>query len=176
MEKFTKIKEAESYKVVPAFGPIPINSLTKEKDGLSYKNNDVKVTFTDKNEEISQPVKFLSKIFESIHVSKVYHLKAIGEGSLAKHLALQTYYSDMSQSLDEFIEVYQGQYDIIEGYDIINSENKQEEAVQYFLEVCSFIKSTKGNAFLEEDTHLFNLIDEMVTILYRTIYKLKFLK
>ena len=35
---------------------------------------------------------------------------------------------------------------------------------------------TRKVAFLEEDTHLQNIIDEMVGLIYRTLYKLKNLK
>lgn len=177
MEKFTKLNETESYKIVPPFPPIPKDTLRKEKDGLSYTDNDVKVTFID-NEgvQISEPCKFVSRLFESRQMAHVYHLQAKNEGSYAKHKALEEYYEGILELTDELIEVYQGQYEIIEDYETIKTENRQEEPVQYFIEIAEFIKSTRKLAFLEEDTHLHNIIDEMVALIYKTVYKLKYLK
>lgn len=125
----------------------------------------------------SEPAKFLSKMFESREMAHVYHLQIQGEGSYAGHKALDEYYNGILDLIDELIETYQGQYDIVEHYDVINTDGtKTVDKIQYFIELAEFIKSTRKVAFLEEDSHLQNIIDEMVALIYRTLYKLKNLK
>ena len=124
----------------------------------------------------SEPCKFVSKLFESRQIAHVYHLKASNEGSYAKHMATEFYYNEILELIDELIEVYQGQYDILEDYETIESSSMPDNAVQYFIELAEFIKITRKIAFLEEDTHLQNIIDEITSIVYKTLYKLKNLK
>lgn len=125
----------------------------------------------------SEPAKFLSKMFESREMAHVYHLQIQGEGSYAGHKALDEYYNDILDLIDELIETYQGQYGIVEHYDVINTDGtKTLDKIQYFTELAEFIKQTRKVAFLEEDSHLQNVIDEMVGLIYRTLYKIKFLK
>lgn len=125
----------------------------------------------------SEPAKFVSKIFESREMAHVYHLQTKGEGSFAAHKALDEYYNGILDLNDTLIETYQGQYDIIENYDQINTDGTNTlDKIQYFIQLAEFIKSTRKTAFVEEDTHLQNIIDEMVALIYRTLYKLKNLK
>jgi len=125
----------------------------------------------------SEPAKFVSKLFESREMAHVYHLQITGEGSYAGHKALDEYYSGILDLIDELIETYQGQYNIIEHYDMINTDGtKSVDKIQYFIDLAEFIKSTRKVAFLEEDSHLQNIIDEAVGLIYRTLYKLKNLK
>lgn len=125
----------------------------------------------------SEPAKFISKLFESREMAHVYHLQARGEGSDAAHRALNDYYSGILEFIDELIEIYQGQYDIIENYEIIDtSQTLITDRIEYFISLAEFIKSTRNIAFLPEDTHLHNIIDEVVALIYKTLYKLKILK
>lgn len=125
----------------------------------------------------SEPAKFISKLFESREMAHIYHLQIKGEGSYAGHKALDEYYSGILDLIDEFIETYQGQYDIIEHYDQIDTDGtKTVDKIQYFVDLSQFIKDTRYTAILEEDSHLHNIIDEMVGLIYRTLYKIKNLK
>lgn len=147
-----------------------------------------KVENTDKEEtktEKSGAVKFLSKLFESREMAHVYHLQVKGDmGSHAKHIALQEYYEGDEEgeggildSLDTLIEMYQGQFGLIEGYDIIDtSETTSKDPIEYFTELADFVKSERHNCFDKEDTHYFNLIDDVLVLIYQLLYKLKYTK
>ena len=56
--------------------------------------------------------KFFSKLFESREMTHVYHLQITGEGSYAGHKALDEYYNEVLDLIDDLIETYQGQYEI----------------------------------------------------------------
>lgn len=122
-------------------------------------------------------VKFFSKLFESREMAHIYHLTVKGEmGSHAAHTALGDYYEGILGFIDEMIEVYQGQYGIIEGYETIDtSETKTKDKIEYFEELVNFVKSEK-KCIKPEDSHLLNIVDEAVALIYKTLYKLKYNK
>lgn len=126
----------------------------------------------------SEPSKFFSKIFEARQMAHIYHLQVKGDnGSHAAHTALNEFYDGILNLLDDLIETYQGQYDIIENYDLIDTkETLSKDKISYFTEFAQFIKDTRKKAILEEDTHLQSIIDDIVSTTYRLLYKLRFNK
>ena len=169
MEKFTSLKK--------------INETDSDfiEQGMVRDPADGMATFTSNPAAVqevtkSEPAKFVSKIFEARQMAHVFHLQATGDGSYALHMALDTFYNGILELNDELIEVYQGQYDIIGDYETSEGTPSAHNAVQYFVELAQFIKDTRQMAFLPEDTHLQNIIDEIVSLVYKTLYKLKNLK
>lgn len=150
----------------PVTANLPENIKTEEQEG--------EIAGTVESNDCSS---FFSKLFESREMAHVYHLQVRGdEGSYAKHMALGGYYEDVLDMIDDVIEVYQGQYGIVENYDAIDTtETKSKEPVAYFEEVAEYIKHGR-KCIVEEDTHLHSIIDDIVCLLYKTLYKLKFNK
>lgn len=148
------------------------------KKAILIKEADESTQIEDKQIEIPQTdiSKFFSKLFESREMAHIYHLQIQGDGSYAGHIALNDYYEGILDLIDTLIEVYQGQYDIIENYDIINTDNTTStDKIDYFLELADFIKNNK-NCILPQDTHLLSIVDDILVLIYQTIYKLKTLK
>jgi hypothetical protein len=127
--------------------------------------------------EGSNPSKFFSKLFESREMAHIYHLQVNGEpGSHAKHTALGDYYDGVLGFIDDIIEIWQGQYGIIEEYDVIDTkETSSKDTIEYFNELARFIKEER-KCIPVEDTHLHNIVDEVVALVYKTLYKLKYNK
>ena len=122
----------------------------------------------------TSPKLLFSKLFESREMSHIYHLQVKDKG-LASHLALNDYYESVLDLIDSLIETWQGQYNIIENYEIIDTkETNSKDKIEYFKELATFIK-TERKCISLEDTHLHNIIDEIVALIYRTLYKLKYL-
>lgn len=120
--------------------------------------------------------KYFSKLFEARQIGHIYHLQVRGDmGSHAAHTALDDFYGGLLDLIDEIIEVYQGQYGIIEEYGVIDPKESKKEKMQYFEEFVNFIKVEK-KCIKPEDSHLLNLVDEIVAHTYRLLYKLKFNK
>ena len=196
MKKFTDIKRAQ--KVFEAEGNLPSNYKEFTKDELinllnggkeeeaKEETEDVKEVESEETEtkeeskddkDMSNPVKLFSKLFESREMAHIYHLQVNGEeGSHASHVALNTYYEDILELIDTLIETYSGQYGIVDGYDIIDTNStRTKDKVAYFEDLVEFVKYAR-KAISAEDTHLQNVIDEIVGLIYRTLYKLKFMK
>lgn len=123
------------------------------------------------------PINLFSKLFEAREMAHIYHLQVRGdEGSYASHMALGSFYEGVLELIDDLIETYQGQYGIVDGYDIIDTKDtKTKDKVDYFEELATYIKSGR-KCISQEDTHLHNIIDEVVALTYKTLFKLKFNK
>ena len=121
--------------------------------------------------------KFISKLLESREMAQVYHWTVKGDmGSHAAHLALEAYYSGVIEFIDDIVEIYQGQYGLIEGYETIDtSDSKSKDKLDYFKETVEFVKSNR-TCIKSEDTHIHNIIDELIALQYKTIYKLTYNK
>lgn len=125
----------------------------------------------------SDVAKFFSKLLESREMAQVYHWTVKGDmGSHAAHLALESYYNEVIEFIDDMVEIYQGQYELIEEYNVIDTtDSKSKDKLDYFKEVVEYVK-TERKCIKSEDTHLHNIIDEVVALLYKTIYKLTYNK
>lgn len=125
----------------------------------------------------SSPVKFFSKLFEARQMAHIFHLQVKAEmGSGWEHDALKEFYDGILEFADDLIETYQGQYGIVEGYDVIDSSaTNQMKSLEYLKQTVDFIR-TERKSINEEDTHLHNVIDEIIALFYKTIYKLTNLK
>jgi hypothetical protein len=167
MKRFSEIKKINEQE-------IQLNKEEKSENEVTKIGNEE----VNSEETKSDPSKFFSKIFESRQMAHIYHLQVKGDtGSHASHTALNNYYDNLLLLLDELIETYQGQYDIVENYELIDTKDtKSKDKIQYFTEFNQFIKETRNTALSKDDTHLQNIIDEIVALTFRLIYKLKFNK
>ena len=121
--------------------------------------------------------KFISKLLESREMAQVYHWTVKGDmGSHAAHLALEAYYDGVIGFIDDIVEIYQGQYGLIEGYDVIDTTDaKSKDRLDYFKETVEFVKEQR-TCIKSEDTHIHNIVDELIALQYKTIYKLTYNK
>ena len=70
-------------------------------------------------------------------------------------------------------ETYAGKYGQIR-FDA-GSSVKEEDPIKYFENMGNMLSDSQ-DFFNEKDTHLINILDEIKALIYRTLYKLKFLK
>ena len=143
----------------------------EEREEKSEEKEEVQVS------EGGDVSKFISKLLESREMAQVYHWTVKGDmGSHAAHLALQTYYEEVIEFIDDIVEIYQGQYGLIEEYDVIDTtDSKSKDKLDYFKEAVEFVKSGR-KCIKAEDTHIHNIIDELIALQYKTIYKLTYNK
>lgn len=156
------------------------SNISKTKKVFEQDNNEVINVIQIDNTEVIEPqndvVKLFSKLFESREKAHIYHLQVRGDvGSGHAHLALGNYYESVLELIDELIEVYQGQYDVIENYDTIDPNTSNLDKIEYFIDLANCIKECR-KCISVEDTHLHNIIDEIVALIYKTLYKLRFNK
>jgi hypothetical protein len=194
MKKFSELKKPNKIKKMfeaEANLPSNYNELSKEElvkmlqgntqEGKEDQAQEEREVEIEEKPEIlgegSHPGKLFSKLFESREMAHIYHLQVNGDmGSHAKHTALNDYYDGVLEFVDDLIETFQGQYGIVEEYDVIDtSDTKSKDTIEYFNELARFIKEERKCINLE-DTHLHSIIDDIVVLLYKTLYKLKYTK
>lgn len=118
-----------------------------------------------KNKEVNR---FVEKMFEARQVAHNYHLKT---KSYSEHKALDDFYGELLNHIDDFVETYQGQYGLLNNLKI--NVTDQDDIVSYLKEFCVKIKDFRETL---KENHLQNILDEIVSLTYKTIYKLRFLK
>ena len=114
---------------------------------------------------------FLNKLFEARQVAHIAHLQT---KSYAEHKALNSFYDSILDLTDGFIEAYQGQYGIVTGYESISS-TAPDSIEKYISDFADDVKAARKNLD-ENDTHLQNMLDEIISLAYSTVYKLRYLK
>lgn len=113
----------------------------------------------------SVSAELIQRCFDVRTVAHQLHLKST---SYAQHKALNEFYDAIVGLADDFAEAFQGQYGVIQSYPIIPPKNLGPSAT-----LKEFVKWIAANrAKCCDESHLQNIIDEIVALTYSTIYKL----
>ena len=114
-----------------------------------------------------------SMFFHSRTQAHMFHTKVTGPGSDAAHRALQNYYESIVPLIDGLVETYQGQYGLIEYKEVtgVDMDASKENMIKYFDNLCKFLAKERKDEKLQM-SWLQNDIDNIVTLLYQTKYKL----
>lgn len=126
--------------------------------------------------QLNGAVKFFSKLFEARQMAHIFHLQVNGKpGSGWEHIALNEFYDGILPLIDDLIETYQGQYGVVDGYEIIENGTRDYDSLKYIKSFTGYLSSERS-IISKEDTHLHNIIDEIVALSYKTIFKLTNMK
>jgi len=112
---------------------------------------------------------FVGQLFLARDVTHSVHLNT---RSYAKHKALGGFYSRVIDLTDDLVEIYQGRHGLI-GPITLHSAEKTGNVVEFLED--SMKKIEKGREEFGDDTAIQNIVDEIVGLYLKTLYKLKFL-
>lgn len=110
-------------------------------------------------------------VMRLLHARTTAHLQHLQTRSYAKHMALNSFYEEIGDIADRFLESYQGVYGIVTGYPV--SYSFVEDPIEFLSELRSWIEKNRAEICDEEE--LQNIIDEGLELIDGTLYKLKFL-
>lgn len=114
---------------------------------------------------------FIGTLLHSATITHFMHLKS---KSYAEHKALGAYYDEVIDLVDTVAESIQGCYqELIEDYPTVFA-NPAVEPLAYILSLKDFVAKTRDK--LPQDSNIQNEVDNIVTLIDSTAYKLKFLK
>jgi hypothetical protein len=102
----------------------------------------------------------------------VTHSVHLNTRSYAKHKALGKFYEDVIGMADDLAEAYQGRHGLI-GPITLHSAEKTGTVVEFLED--SLKKIEKGREEFGDDMAIQNIVDEIVGLYLKTLYKLKFL-
>jgi len=119
---------------------------------------------------------FVTNLLTMHNQFKVYHWQTQRKvGSFAQHNAFGTAYDDLTEHIDDFIEIYQGKHGAIIGKNgfTINLQNLDDNPVAFVDEFIQYlIQHVTESLDPAADTDLLNIRDEMLAILNQTKYRL----
>lgn len=114
---------------------------------------------------------FVGLLFLARDVTHSVHLNT---RNYSKHVALNIFYDRIVGAADDFAETYQGRYGLI-GPITLHSAKKTSNVVEFLEDSLKQIEAARYEVCDKSDTSLQQLIDNIVEIYLRTLYKLKFL-
>ena len=104
----------------------------------------------------------------------VAHSVHLNTRSYAKHVALNTFYDEIVDLADKFAEAYQGRHGLI-GAISLQSTKKPGNIVEFLQDQLDEIEKCRYEVVDKSDSSLQQLIDNIIEIYLRTLYKLRFL-
>ena len=114
---------------------------------------------------------FLGLLFLARDVAHSVHLNT---RSFSKHEALNIFYNRIIGAADDFAEAYQGRYGLI-GPITLHSAKKTANIIEFLQDSLAEIEACRYEVCDKSDSAMQQLIDNIVEIYLRTLYKLKFL-
>jgi hypothetical protein len=126
----------------------------------------------EQNEMSNKFEEVISKLLHSRTQAHIFHLQS---DSFSQHNALNDYYDDIVDLIDDLVESYQGEFGVIknyQNYDLKMLENN-EQVINFFKDVTNGVEELRKVA---GDSFLKGKLDEVVELLNSTIYKLENLK
>lgn len=111
------------------------------------------------------------KLFHARTAAHVLHLKT---RNYAQHKALNEFYDEIVDLADTLAEAYQGDYGLIDTYP--PRYTPYDDPLALMKDLSSWIEVNRHKCWDADDSYLENLVDEIVTCIRQTQYKLRFLK
>jgi hypothetical protein len=125
---------------------------------------------TFKAQVTSPVVEFTMCLLHSVTNAHILHLQS---RSYSQHQAFGTFYTEIGELVDSFVESYQGKYGLLTNYP---SDFMVPEApilyIEYLMEEVETYRRKPG---FPQDSELQNEIDNIANLLNSTLYKLRFL-
>lgn len=115
-------------------------------------------------------MKLFIKLFSSRQIAHNEHLKT---DLYSAHIALQEYYEEILDLTDDLIESYQGQFGLIDPITTLYLDC--EDFIGYLEAFAKEVNAVAGS-MPEQAGHLANIMQEISALMYKTVYKLKYLK
>ena len=114
-----------------------------------------------------------SLLLQSRTQAHSFHLGVKGVGAHSAHKALGKYYDSIGDLIDGLVEAYQGKEGLIQisGIGTLDKNNDIKNIIKYFDTLCNMVARLRQNPKLQ-DSWIQNDIDTVVSLLYKTKYKL----
>jgi hypothetical protein len=114
---------------------------------------------------------FVGLLFLARDVTHSVHLNT---RSYSKHVALNIFYERIVGVADDFAEAYQGRHGLI-GPISLHSAKKTTNVIEFLEDSLKEIEDARYKVCDKDDSTLQQLIDNIIEVYLRTLYKLRFL-
>jgi len=133
------------------------------------------VKFTASIQEISKADPVMDYVICLLNSVTTAHILHLSSRSYSQHKALETFYTEIGDHVDDFVEAFQGKYGLLTKYPTTAALFPEQDPVTYLTYLSDEVAMLrKANGF-PQDSELQNITDEIVQLIDSTLYKLKFL-
>lgn len=133
----------------------------------------MKKIYSIKEAEVVLPSVTIGEFFlKLLHAATNGHILHLQTKSYSEHKALQKYYEELPDLVDSIIEEYQGAYQKIVEYPN-TYEAPNPDALQEVMAVRDFLAKNRG--VVGDYSSIQNSVDNLMSLLDSTVYKLTFL-
>lgn len=120
----------------------------------------------------SDPVmQFVQCLLHSVTNAHILHFQT---PSYSEHMALGTFYGEIGDHVDDFVEAFQGKYGLLTNYQA-DYKLPPTDPVEYLRYLSKEVETLRVANGFPEDTELQNITDEIAQLIDSTLYKLRFL-
>lgn len=91
--------------------------------------------------------------------------------SYARHMALGEFYAALPDAVDALVEAYQGMFDLVGDFDVKLTVGEYDIEAEMKDDI-DWLQATRDDV-CQEDPSLLALLDDIVNLYQRTLYKLK---
>jgi hypothetical protein len=123
-------------------------------------------------QEQNDPVMaFVMCLLHSVTGAHILHLVSL---SYSQHKALETYYTEVGDLVDGFVEAFQGKYGLLTKF--TSGFEPPSDPLVYLTYLKDEVFALRNAEKFPKDTELQNVVDEIAQLIDSTLYKLRFLK
>lgn len=118
-------------------------------------------------------------IIRGFNLRTLTHILHLQTSSYAAHKALNEFYDEIIGLVDSYAENVQGLYGIITNYPTLPAYSLSKDyrdGLTALMEYRDWIRKNRKNCAAADESELQNIIDEIVSLINTTVYKLRFLK
>lgn len=120
----------------------------------------------------SDPVmQFVMCLLHSVTNAHILHFQTL---SFSKHMALGTFYGEIGDLVDGFVESFQGKYGLLTNYKA-DYELPPSDPLAYLTYLKDEVATLRRAPEFPQDSELQNEVDNIANLINTTIYKLRFL-
>jgi hypothetical protein len=132
---------------------------------VKFRAEAVQTTDTD-------PVmQFVMCLLHSVTNAHILHFQT---PSFSEHMALGTFYGEIGDHVDDFVEAFQGKYGLLTKYQP-DYQLPPSEPVEYLIYLKDEVATLRREPKFPQDSELQNITDEIAQLIDSTLYKLRFL-
>ena len=116
-------------------------------------------------------MQFVQCLLHSVTNAHILHFQT---PSFSKHMALGTYYEEVGELVDSFVEAFQGKYGLLTKYQA-EYELPATDPVVYLTYLKDEVATLRRAPNFPQDSELQNEVDNIANLINSTLYKLRFL-
>ena len=116
-------------------------------------------------------MQFVMCLLHSVTNAHILHLST---RSYSEHKALETFYTEIGDHVDDFVEAFQGKYGLLTKY--TSDFELPGTPLDYLTYLKDEVATLRKMPKFPQDSELQNITDEIAQLIDSTLYKLRFLK